>query len=367
MFLLLSLLSILYPNYTLVDDNVFKRDEVTTQVSPKSILESYNHVSSQKRGILLNGDKKMEVLTFVTPWNPIGYNLTLEFGQKFSIVVPVWFQARKDAENNCYSVIGEDAVNVEWLKDMKKKNPHVLVAPRLFIELPKTDFTYENSKVTADIRASLHSLIQKYNFHGIFIEFSGPFFTNNYVIDSMLPFVKGIRKAFTSRQNVIIMDILSSVKYYYHQDAIKRLKPLFNHVDYAFSSLYELPNEPSMSPGFTMTGLAKWINKELSEKFMSKVIAGLPLFGFDYYLGKKDYIFGDNLIDILQNCKVNIQWLDTIQEHGMFFSKDKASHTLYYPTLYFLQKRFEMAAQNNYGGVGFWEIAQGLPYFFDLL
>lgn len=363
MFLLFAI-SLIYPNITYVDDNVFSRNLVSKNLTTQALLENYNLVSKSKKGRILNGDRRQEVLTFITPWNNDGYKLTVEFGSKFSIVVPVWFQLKE--ENNDFVITGLDAINETWLTQMQKLHPHVSITPRLMFEIHPQIFVNQFKKISENARIQLVKLAQQYKFNGIFIECPNYFF-NEITLKLLPPLAKNLRKSFRSKQSLILMDIPSDEKFNYDPNKNALIQKIFSSIDFAFISIYELPTHPSMAPLPSFYQLSDWLVSTIKGKSISKTLLGLPMFGFDYSGNNREYVFGNDIIEKLTNCKTKIQWVENINEHIMLFTEEKKSHNLYYPTLYMLYNRFEKAAEYGFAGVGFWELAQGMPYFFDLL
>lgn len=362
--IILFSLCLIYPNITYVDDNVFLRNLVTKNLTVKSILENYNLVSKSKTSRILNGDRHQEVLAFITPWNNDGYRLSVEFGSKFSIIVPVWFQLKE--ENGKFIIAGQDAINETWLAEMQKHQPHVSIVARLIFEIHPQVFYNNFKQISEDARLQLVKLAQQYKIHGIFIECPNYFF-NEGTLKLLQSLAKNLRKAFRSKQSLILMDIPSNEKFHYDDNRNKLIQKVFSSIDFAFISIYELPNQPSMAPLPAFKDLEEWLITSIGGKSISKTLLGLPMFGFDYFLNSRDYVFGNDIIEKIQKYKTNVQWIENINEHIMFFTKEKNTHNLYYPTLYMLNNRFEKAAAEGFAGFGFWELAQGMPYFFDLL
>jgi hypothetical protein len=75
--------------------------------------------------------KKVEVLAFITLWNLISYNLTLDFGFKFSIVVPVWLQL---INQGGFKIGGEQDILPDWLDQMRASYPTTQILPRVNFE-----------------------------------------------------------------------------------------------------------------------------------------------------------------------------------------------------------------------------------------
>jgi hypothetical protein len=156
----------------------------------------------------------------------------------------------------------------------------------------------------------------------------------------------------------------SDEKFRYGKQMQNMVRQVIRELDFAFVAVYELPTEPSLSPAESLVRLHQWAEQL---KVVSKIVVGLPLFGFDFTPQGRRHVFGDDIHMLCRTQKVRIVWIKALREHGIFFSDGKQQHAMYYPTPFFLKDRFDTCVQKKFAGFGLWEIAQGMPYFFDVL
>jgi chitinase domain-containing protein 1 len=77
-------------------------------------------------------------------------------------------------------------------------------------------------------------------------------------------------------------------------------------------------------------------------------------------------ILGVQLVELLKKSKFDSRFDEKSQEH-LFLIRDATSQTLiFYPTLYSISKRIELAEKLGVG-LSIWELGQGLDYFYDLI
>jgi hypothetical protein len=358
MFVLQILLCLQFPDFQTVDSDIFSRGLTGHELSAESILSGHSLVSSNRSARYAS--KKTEVLTFITPWHSIGYNLTLEFGSKFTTIVPVWFEMKVNDTGFIFG--GHDAIMTSWLAEMRVRHPTVRIVPRMLLDVPVQVFAKATKLFTSSLKAELAQLIQVHQFDGVFLEMT-QLFGSPQGIELLPSMIAEIRKALP-RSRKIYADIINDQKLQFGRSILPALKPIIDKLDYAFVSCYELPLEPSLSPMYTITRL---LEETKGRKLTAKTIVGLPFFGFDFSGTDKKHIFGDGVLDVLKSQRVGIRWDDTLDEHEIFYSDGRKQHSIYYPSPAFLKERFDLCVAEKFAGFGFWELAQGMPYFFDLL
>jgi hypothetical protein len=350
------LLCLLYPPYTFHDSDVFTKNLVVENVTRSSILDNFNQSSNSRFSRYLS--RKVEVLTFITPWNSIGYNLTLDFGFKFSTVVPVWFQA---VNQGGFKIGGEQDILPDWLERMRSTYPNTKIMPRVNFEIPVAEFVKHASTIASVLRKSLGRIVTEHKLHGLFLEFQ-PYFGNIEALRLIPSLISEIRKNLP-RKTQIFADIQSNDRYRYQGQHLRAVQAVIKSLDAVFIAVYELP-ESSLSSVMALQRLISWSNEN---KVISKVIAGLPLFGFDFSQTSPKHVFANEVKTILETKKPQIKWMKEWREHVLIYGEGKAQHQIWYPSLMFLNDRFQSILNAKFAGFGFWELAQGMPYFFDLL
>jgi hypothetical protein len=73
---------------------------------------------------------KTESLVFITPSNPLGYDLTIKYAHKLIFISPVWFHLERDPKTETIEFQGEQDINLNWLSRIRQVNPSVKILPR---------------------------------------------------------------------------------------------------------------------------------------------------------------------------------------------------------------------------------------------
>lgn len=354
-------LSLDYPQCEFVETDVFERGLVDKNLNASSVVQGHN-LAFVNVTMRRYNSRCRESLAFVTPWNNEGYNISVMFGDKFTTVVPTWFQSALD-DGGSYVIKGHDVINTVWLAEMRERHPNTKILPRLLFEVPAPMFERDLAKIGRQLKTDLIALAKEYGFDGFFLEFPS-YLVRPSLIEATAHLVKDLRSSIPSSIK-LFGDIQSDDKFHYNRmgahGAIFRLLKTLN---YAFISVYELGMVNSVSTIRAIESLRTWTDQMGLTK---KVIVGLPLFGFDFISSRPRHIYGLEFVDMMNRSHIISEWDVIDMEHKAKFTDARGHHIVCYPTLKFLYERYEKIVSDGFGGFGLWELAQGLPYFFDLL
>ncbi|XP_031623934.1 chitinase domain-containing protein 1 [Contarinia nasturtii] len=352
-----------------VDRNVHDRNLVIDEPTSESILKESATYYKNTSARLFDGP----TLGFVTPWNNHGYNVAKTFGSKFDIISPVWLQVLHKGKHK-YEIGGTHDVDAKWIQDVRRAGPPgKKVLPRVMFEkFSENDFShvlmYESAR---DEIAEL--LVQvcknpKHKFDGIVLEVW--FQLAGRVQDKhLLRLVEHLAKVLQMNNLMVVLVVppLRDQMDFFTQKHFEALYPLmsaFALVTYDYSNI-ERPG--ANSP-------IKWIRRAVEHicpdtipnylEKRQKVLIGMNMYGMDYTLGGGGPITGRQFLDLLKMYKGSLNHAEEDEENYFEFKKP-SKHLVFYPTLYSINKRIELAKELN-TGLSLWEIGQGLEYFYDL-
>jgi chitinase domain-containing protein 1 len=112
---------------------------------------------------------------------------------------------------------------------------------------------------------------------------------------------------------------------------------------------------------------------ENNSRYRSKILLGLNFYGMKYELDAKtdrivkdpEPIIGSRFIDLMKEFRVEVKYDIGGKEHLFIIEDTGRKLIIFYPTLWSIQKRIDLAVKLG-TGLSVWELGQGLNYFYDL-
>lgn len=99
----------------------------------------------------------------------------------------------------------------------------------------------------------------------------------------------------------------------------------------------------------------------------ARILLGINLYGMRYTNDGGNPIIGKDYLEYLKLLNGRLELDEKNDEH--FFEvkdKDNVRNTIFYPTLYSIQQRVNLARELG-TGLHLWDLGQGLDYFYDLI
>ncbi|OQR97571.1 chitinase domain-containing protein 1 precursor, partial [Thraustotheca clavata] len=294
-----------------------------------------------------------DVLGYVTPWNGRGYEAAKLFRRKFSMIAPVWYQIRRNEDEDAI-LTGAHDVDQNWMQEVKGNDglgPKIV--PRIVFEM-----NWLNGNDVKKIVQLVKEEVKTREFDGIVLEIP--------VVEITVDLIQKLGKAM-KKMNCILVFVLPTSQ----RDVMMELFAIDCNCtrwqSYLGFILYRvMPNVDRFSVNaydYSSSGPnapLPWLEATLSQLTPpSKFMMGLAFYGYD----TNEAVIGNKYLELLKEYKPEIQW--DSQAHECFFEYGN-KRKVYYPCLPSIQERLDLYAKNGFGAV-IWEIGQGLDYFFDLL
>ncbi|KAI9209211.1 chitinase domain-containing protein 1 [Polychytrium aggregatum] len=345
--------------------SVHDRSLVAEDVSANSILSQHKHHGPESHF------KKFSEMTlaYVTPWNNHGYDVVKIFRGKFTHVSPVWYYL-KPRPNHQYVLEGGHDYDKGWIDEVRFFDPienagsAAKIVPRVqFSEWTRDEFIHILNDADAAQRVvnlMVEEALDK-DYDGLVLEMGG-----------VARYFKGIIRHLADRLHESSKSLILVIPPYFPDDAHVGFSnddysDLVDAVDGFSLMTYDYGNRMGPGPNSPI----EWVQANIrylcpDGDDRHKLLVGLNMYGSDYTSSEGEAVIASQYLELLEKHNPSIVWSEDDAEHYFNYHDQKGTHMVWYPTLKSIHDRIALAEE--YGtGLSFWEVGQGLDYFYDLL
>lgn len=316
-----------------------------------------------------------KVLGHVTPWNNKGYDVAKVWAQKFDYISPVWLQIKRQAPNS-YVISGLHDVDPAWMKTIRSKGEanDLKILPRLLFEnwqaadlkalFTEPRSTTEQKSLIEQVRKAC----RQWKFDGVVLEMIMQ--VGNYV-DKSIKFVQNFAMELKEDDLAVMLVYPPFRGYPSDEFFIQAFNDFYPYLHGLILMTYDYSDPQKPGPNAPLHWIKLCLDKLLdagdNEEKRSKILLGLNFYGNSYTVNGGGPIIGTEYIEQLRNAKTNQQltYNNNTAENYIEVRTSQGAKKIFYPTLYSIQKRLELAKEYR-TGVAIWELGQGLNYFYDL-